>query len=195
MSEMGNSKAPMGLEPEDKTFLLQGVRKTIENVVLSRARPVLTNHKDVFREERGAFVSLHLKRALRGCIGYIESNKTLVETLLDAAEGAAVRDPRFAPVSAKELSQLEIEISVLSIPRRIQFADEIEVGIHGIIVESGNRKGILLPQVATEWAWGREEFLGQTCRKAGLDPECWKDGKAVIQIFSADIFNDRGITP
>jgi len=105
------------------------------------------------------------------------------------AEAAAFQDPRFPPVTSKELGQLEYEISVLTPLRRIKNVEEIQVGIHGIYMKRGASSGLLLPQVATEWGWDRVTFLEHTCTKAGLPEDAWKDKKTEIYIFSADVFS------
>jgi len=104
------------------------------------------------------------------------------------AAAAAFQDPRFPPVTKKELKDLDIEISVLTPFEQITDVNKIEVGKHGIYMERGFYSGLLLPQVATEYGWGRETFLEHTCRKAGLPPDAWKDKETRIYIFSADIF-------
>ena len=106
------------------------------------------------------------------------------------AQAAAFRDPRFQPLKQNELSDLEIEISVLTPIEEINDVEKIEVGKHGIIIEKGNYSGLLLPQVATEYGWDRETFLEHTCQKAGLPPNAWKDKGTIIKIFSADVFHE-----
>ncbi|MFW5685891.1 MAG: AmmeMemoRadiSam system protein A [Spirochaetota bacterium] len=145
----------------------------------------------------GAFVTLHIvhdgKRALRGCVGHVESTIPLYDTVLDAAHSAAFRDPRFPPLSAAELGRVEIEISVLSRLEPITDPRLIVPGTHGIMLRRGAHVGLLLPQVATERDWDRTTFLEQTCRKAGLPPGAWSDPATTIRIFTADVFDESSL--
>ena len=146
----------------------------------------------VLGEKRGVFVTLHRRGALRGCIGYIEGFKPLQQAVGEMARAAAFGDPRFDPVSAAELAELDVEISVLTPLRRMADRSEIKIGEHGLYIRKGPRSGLLLPQVATDYNWDRYEFLDQTCRKAGLPAGAWKEG-ATIYIFSAQIFNESEV--
>ncbi|MCL4820584.1 MAG: AmmeMemoRadiSam system protein A [Vicinamibacteria bacterium] len=138
----------------------------------------------------GAFVSLHDREgALRGCIGFIESDDPHPRTVRDAAIAAATRDPRFPPVRADELHGLQIEISLLTSPRPIRAA-EVECGRHGLIVSRGGRRGLLLPQVPAQFGWDREQFLAATCRKAGLPETAWRDPGTTIEAFEAEVFSE-----
>jgi AmmeMemoRadiSam system protein B/AmmeMemoRadiSam system protein A len=137
---------------------------------------------------KGAFVTLKKKGSLRGCIGFIEPVFPLYETVIRAAIYAACQDQRFPPVTADELRDLEIEISVLTIPKRISDPLQIEVGKHGLIISKGDHKGILLPQVPVENNWLREEFLERACLKAGLPRNAWTSG-AEIYIFETIVFH------
>jgi AmmeMemoRadiSam system protein A len=136
----------------------------------------------------GAFVTLTKHGELRGCIGYITSEKSLYETVNDAAHAAAFQDGRFPRVRSEELPQIRIEISVLSPLSKIRGVGEIQVGKHGILLRKGYSSGLLLPQVATEYGWDRDTFLSHTCLKAGLPSDCWKQPGIGIEIFTAVIF-------
>ena len=140
---------------------------------------------------RGAFVTLKRQGQLRGCIGTLECREPLADEVARAAVSAAREDPRFDPLRPEELDGLEVEISVLGPLEAIDPRDPIaiEIGRHGLVVEQGHRRGLLLPQVATERAWGREQFLSQTCVKAGLPPDGWQRGATVYR-FEADVFGD-----
>jgi len=140
------------------------------------------------KENRGAFVTIKEKGQLRGCIGYIQAVKPLYETVKDVAKSAAVNDYRFNPVGQDELDRLELEISALTPLKRIKDISEIEVGKHGLYMRQGFNSGLLLPQVAAEYRWDAETFLKETCRKAGLSQNAWKDMSTEIYIFSADVF-------
>jgi AmmeMemoRadiSam system protein A len=141
-------------------------------------------------EMGGAFVTLHLQGRLRGCIGYIESSQPVGEVVEEVAAKAAFQDPRFPPVTRSEVDQLQIEISLLTPLRETRDPEEIEIGTHGLLLELGGHRGLLLPQVATEQGWGREEFLENTAWKAGLPRNAWKDPRTRIHRFSAEIIEE-----
>ncbi|MDZ7372800.1 MAG: AmmeMemoRadiSam system protein B [candidate division KSB1 bacterium] len=183
----------LGLSDEDKRTLLEIARRTIEARVKGKPFPKFEVTSPTLLEPRGAFVTINKHGMLRGCIGYVMPIKPLWETVMEMAEAAALRDPRFAPVSPEEVPDLEIEISVLTVPREIRSIDEIEVGKHGLIIERGFNSGLLLPQVATEYGWDRTTFLEHTCRKAGLPPNAWKEQGTVIKIFSAEVFGEHEV--
>ncbi len=178
------------LSPSQQRELLSLARKTIELYLRERKRLLFTPEDEVLREKVGAFVSIHTGNRLRGCIGIIHPIKPLYKTVIDCAISAATEDLRFQPLTVEELQQSELEISVLTIPEVVQNIEEIEVGTHGLIISEGCSKGLLLPQVATEYGWDTNEFLMQTCVKAGLPPDAWKKG-AKIEKFSALIFSEK----
>jgi AmmeMemoRadiSam system protein B/AmmeMemoRadiSam system protein A len=179
----------LGLTSEEKVQLLEIARDVVESHCRGKKKPEFMVDSPTLKETRGAFVTLHKKGKLRGCIGHIRAKEPLVKTIVEMAEAAAFHDPRFPPVSLKELELLEYEISVLTPLQRIKEVDEIEVGKHGIYMKRGSCSGLLLPQVATEWGWDRTTFLEHTCTKAGLPEDAWKDKKTEIYIFSADVFS------
>src|SRR5215471_1351173 len=131
-----------------------------------------------FPEASGAFVTLKRNGRLRGCIGTLECRQSLAEEVARVAVSAAREDPRFTPLQAAELQGLEVEVSVLGPLEPIDAfdPDAFEIGRHGLVVEQGSRRGLLLPQVATEWGWDRETFLSQTCVKASLSSDAWRKG-------------------
>jgi len=139
----------------------------------------------------GAFVTLKRDGQLRGCIGTLECRRPLVEEIARVAVSAAREDPRFHPLRAEELDGLGVEVSVLGPLEEIDPLDSgaFAIGRHGLVVEQGRRRGLLLPQVATERGWDREQFLLHTCAKAGLAPDCWRRGATVYR-FAADVFGD-----
>jgi AmmeMemoRadiSam system protein A len=141
-------------------------------------------------DRAGAFVSLHVGRDLRGCIGYLERDLPLIEVVERCAVSAAVSDPRFPSLSAPEWPRITIEISVLGPIEPVAAIREIEVGRHGLVAEHGQRRGLLLPQVATECGWSRDEFIEHTCRKAGLPKDAWQHG-ATLYKFEADVFGEH----
>jgi AmmeMemoRadiSam system protein A len=137
----------------------------------------------------GAFVTVRCDRQLRGCIGSLEWDRAIAEVVARVAVSAASDDPRFPSVTADELLHLELEISLLGPLEAVAGADAIEVGRHGVVIEEGWRRGLLLPQVAVEWGWDRETFLSQAAVKAGLPPDAWKTG-AKIYRFEAEVFGE-----
>lgn len=183
----------MGLSLDDKKQLLEIAKKSIESAVKGEKVPDFVVSSEILREKRGAFVTIHKKNQLRGCIGYIVGYKPLHLTVKEMAQAAALRDPRFPPVRPSELNDLHLEISVLTPIHTIKNIDEIQVGKHGIIIERGYNSGLLLPQVATENNWDRTTFLEHTCQKAGLPNNSWQEPGTVIKIFSADVFSQDDV--
>lgn len=181
----------INLNPEQKKILLNIARKTIENAVKGRKIPHFDIQDPILNTKCGAFVTLHINNRLRGCIGNIIGRASLWETVRDMATESALNDPRFPPVTPSELESINIEISVLSPLKKIQDTKEIEVGKHGIFIKKGFYQGLLLPQVATDYGWNRIQFLEQTCNKAGLNKDCWKERSCEIYIFSATIFSEK----
>jgi AmmeMemoRadiSam system protein A len=137
----------------------------------------------------GAFVTIHRRGELRGCIGHIEGDRPLIQVITQCATGACSADPRFPPVAAGELPDIDVELSVLGPLEAIHGPDEIEIGRHGLLVSRSGRRGLLLPQVAIEWKWDALTFLMQTCRKAGLPADAWKSG-ADLWRFEAEVFGE-----
>ncbi len=169
-------------------------------LLLDLARTALTAHvtgvsstKDarsgVFDRCSGAFVTLHHHGGLRGCIGHLEATEPLGRVIARCAVAAGSSDPRFPAVTAPELQDISIELSILGPLELVSAIAEIEVGRHGLVVEEGWRRGLLLPQVAIEWKWDREIFIAETCRKAGLARDAWKSG-AKIYRFEAEVFGE-----
>lgn len=181
----------MTLNDEDKRTLLRIARQSIEEefgltkVDLDRQFP------PSLQEKNGAFVTLEIDGELRGCIGYIYSDRPLYKLVYEVAKKSAFEDPRFYPLSKEELDDIDIEISVLTIPKRLNSIDEIEIGKHGLIIQKGPYHGLLLPQVAEKYNWTPIEFLEHTCRKAGLHRNDWKDPNTIIEIFTAEVFSEK----
>ena len=178
----------LGLLDEEKKNLRQIALNAIEGKLKGLRNNPAEKPTSNLKEKRGAFVSLHKSGRLRGCIGQIVPAKPLYQTIEDMAVAAAFDDPRFDPLTARELKDLELEISVLTPMERLKNADEIEIGKHGLYIKKGFYSGLLLPQVAAEYGWDRITFLEETCRKAGLPRNVWKEKNTEIYIFSADIF-------
>jgi AmmeMemoRadiSam system protein A len=141
-----------------------------------------------FSEPRGAFTTLYLHRQLRGCVGYVLPVISLYRTVAETARAAAFEDTRFHPVTLAEASSLEVSLSILS-PLKTITPEEVEIGIHGLVVSYGGRRGLLLPQVPLEHGWDRLTFIEQTCQKAGLPRDAWKSG-ATLEAFTAEVFGD-----
>jgi uncharacterized protein len=180
----------MELTEKEKATLLDIVKKTIVSKINNKNIPKMTVDSETLQEKRGAFVTLKKRGHLRGCIGYIKAVKPLWETVQEMAVAAAFHDPRFPSLKPEELKDLSLEISVLSPLQRVKDVNEIEVGKHGLYIVRGYNSGLLLPQVAVEYCWDRETFLRETCFKAGLPPQAWKDKETEIYSFSADYFGD-----
>jgi AmmeMemoRadiSam system protein B/AmmeMemoRadiSam system protein A len=178
----------LGLSEEEKKTLHEIAHTVIWNKASGKKVPEFNITSERLKEFRGAFVTINKKGSLRGCIGQIKGVKPLYKSVEEMAEAAAFQDPRFPPVTKKELKDLEIEISVLTPFEQITDVNKIEVGKHGLYIERGFYSGLLLPQVATEYGWDSKTFLDHTCRKAGLPTDAWKDKETRIYIFSADIF-------
>jgi AmmeMemoRadiSam system protein A len=175
----------------DRQALLGVARSAIGSSLGQDARVTGGGGGDTLNQPAAAFVTLHSHGELRGCIGHVEANRPLRDVVASCAVSAAKADPRFAPVTADELASLDIEISVLSGFEPVHSIDEIEVGRHGLLIESGWRRGLLLPQVAPEWNWDAAQFVAQTCRKAGLPPDAWPARGATLYRFEAEVFGER----
>lgn len=185
------------LSEEEGKFLVKLARESIETFIKERRKlEVPEDTPTTLKEEMGAFVTLNKDGLLRGCIGYPEPIAPLVNAVIDVAISAAVNDPRFSPVSVDELNDLAVEVSVLTKPELIEvkqpeeYIDKIKIGNDGLIIERGPYKGLLLPQVAVEWEWNVEEFLYNTCVKAGLTADCWLYPDVKIYKFSSQIFHE-----
>jgi AmmeMemoRadiSam system protein B/AmmeMemoRadiSam system protein A len=176
----------------EKKELLKIARNSIEAFVKTGKTPDITIKDARLEETEGAFVTITKHGALRGCIGNIIGQKPLYETVRDMAVAAASQDPRFTRLTAVELNGIDLEISVLSKPRRVKDASEIQLGKHGVIVSANGHQGVFLPQVADETGWSKEEFLSQLCsQKAGLPPDAWKDPDTALYVFTADVFAEN----
>ena len=181
------------LTTPQRNQLLQIARESIE-AVLSGRRPELPDPGQLDEELQrpsGCFVTLHSRGELRGCIGTIQAMAPLYQAVSSSAVSAAFRDPRFFPLTPNELPAIDLEISVMSPIVPVTDVNEIEVGRDGLIVTRGRNAGLLLPQVATEYGWDRDQFLEHTCQKAGLPPEAWRSPETRIERFSAEVFGEQ----
>ena len=179
------------LSGKDKKTLLGIARQTVETYVKTGKKPDINIESDALKQPGAAFVTLHKKGQLRGCIGQIIARMPLWECVQEMAVAAATQDPRFSKVGTSELPDLHIEVSVLTPPKVLDDPSKVEVGRHGLIMSRGFQRGLLLPQVPVEWKWDRETFLKQTCNKAGMSTDCWKDPKTKIETFEAIVFSEQ----
>jgi AmmeMemoRadiSam system protein A len=184
----------MQLSVSDKKELLKLARASIGSALGECEAPKKPEGGQGLTELSGAFVTLHLHGELRGCIGYIEAQFPLYSTIEEVAQKAAFEDPRFAPLTSEEFRHIEIEISVLSPLHKVADVNEIHVGTHGLVIDAGYTRGLLLPQVAVEYAWGREQFLSHTARKAGLQADAWKRKDVALYTFTSDVFSESGLS-
>ncbi|MBE3115229.1 MAG: AmmeMemoRadiSam system protein A [Actinobacteria bacterium] len=178
---------------EHKKTLIKIARESITSAVNGNMVPEYKIDDAILNTMCGAFVTLHTDGNLRGCIGNTTAKIPLWETIRNMAMESALRDPRFPSVSPRELENIDIEISVLSPLKRINNLEEIEVGKHGLFIKKGFYQGLLLPQVATDYKWNRIQFLEQTCYKAGLSKNCYKQETTEIFIFSAIVFGEKDL--
>jgi AmmeMemoRadiSam system protein A len=175
------------ISPEDRERLLTLARQTLESRV-RREAPPRAPAGGVFEWPCGAFVTLHRGGQLRGCLGRLEPHR-LSDTIVHLAAVVSDSDPRFEPVQPGELIDIDVEISVLTPEREVTSIDEIQVGRHGLIVEKGFHRGLLLPQVAVEQRWDVSTFLEHTSLKAGLPRDGWRQG-ARLKVFEAEVFGE-----
>ena len=179
------------LNKEQEKKLLQIARETLELFIKEKKTLDVLENDPVLNKELGAFVTIHKNGELRGCIGNIIGQGPLCLTIRDMAIESSTEDPRFSPVTAGELPDIDIEISVLSEMKKIEDPDVIEIGKHGVLVKKGFQSGVYLPQVGAETGWSRDEFMTSLCaHKAGLPPDAWKTGACDIYIFTAHVFSE-----
>ncbi len=185
-------------EPEEGTLsaaeraeLLKLARTTIEVYLKERRIPEYHTDNPHLLREGGAFVTLKKHGELRGCIGYMVAEGPIYSTVQEMAVSAAVRDPRFPPVRASEMAEIDIEISLLSPLERVTDTNKIVVGKHGLLLRKGMYQGVFLPQVAPEQGWDRDELLENLCYKAGLPAGSWRDPAAEIYWFTAEVFGEK----
>ncbi len=196
----GEEKKEMKKQNDQTIFLTSAQKERLLTIAKETIDAYVKTGKVLDFKERdprllaneGAFVTLHENGQLRGCIGNVLGSGPLFLTVRDMAIASATQDPRFRPVTVEELDKLDLEISVLSKPWRISDPNEIELGVHGVIVSRGPfNKGLFLPQVATGQGWTREQFLSYLCtEKAGLPADAWKDPSTIIEVFTAQVFSE-----
>lgn len=178
------------LSKQDESTLLRIARQAIIDQVTEGAYRDDPQSSALLCEQCGCFVTIYRDGKLRGCIGNFTTDLPLYREVAEMAVAAATKDPRFHPMERDELDDFSVQISVLSPLRKIRDTGEIEIGTHGIYIEKEFQRGVLLPQVATEYQWDVETFLRQTCRKAGLPPDAWQSPQSDVYIFSATILKE-----
>ena len=183
---------------EDGEILVKTARQVVTEYLKNRTKINLEQtFESNFSYNSGVFVTLNNSMGLRGCVGFALPDKKLYNALVDAAISAATEDPRFPPVTAKELEEITFEVTVLTPPEVLHVSDTVEypsrikVGKDGLMVKHGSNSGLLLPQVPVEHSWTEEEFLSYTCEKAGLPRDCWKDKETQVQKFEGIVFKEE----
>ena len=188
-SHQGPDAAGGRLDAAARTELLGIARRAIEGAVRGSRAPEATSSNAALQTPQGAFVTITIGGQLRGCIGTFREDTPLFRTVAQMAVAAAREDPRFPPLTESELPGIHVEISALTPMKPVADVNEIEVGRHGLYITRGFNSGVLLPQVATEYGWDRATFLEQTCRKAGLPKDAWKEGAKILS-FEAEVFGE-----
>lgn len=178
------------LTPDEQTALLRIARETIVAHVTGTGIPVVDHPSRGMKHKHGCFVTIKQQGQLRGCIGNFISEIPLYQLVQEMAISAATRDPRFYPMKPADLGDFHLEISVLSPLKQVSSVESIVVGKHGIYIEKNHHRGVLLPQVATEYGWDRDTFLRHTCIKAGLQEDAWQN-ECDIYTFSALVFGEK----
>lgn len=176
----------------NKKFLLEIAKNAVRSS-LDKSPLIIPPAPEGLEFKSGCFVTLHLNGMLRGCIGNFRDDRNIVKNVADMAVQAAFQDPRFPSVSESEFDLLEFEISVLSPMIPIKSVEEAEVGRDGLYVVKGFNRGVLLPQVASEYGWDKYEFISHTCAKAGLPFEAWKTEKIDLYRFEAAVFSEKSV--
>ena len=186
---------------EDKRYLLQLARSVILNHLGEKTSgPLPASSTPEFMEKRGCFVTLHLSDRLRGCIGIIVPIKSLIAGVKENAIHAGFHDPRFSPVSLQEMEHITIDISILTKPVPLSYQNpddlkkQLKPGVHGVILTHSYHRATFLPQV-WEQLPGTEDFLGQLCRKAGMEKTCWKDKKTAVEVYEVSVFSEKDMNP
>jgi AmmeMemoRadiSam system protein A len=178
---------------EERKAMLELARRSVTSAVQLHELPSDIPAHGIFSERRALFVTLRVKGKLHGCIGVVDVQEPLGEGIVRCAAGSALQDPRFPRLRSDELRDLEIEISLLS-PLFPTSPDQIEIGKHGLLITRGSRRGLLLPQVAVEHGLDWERFVQETCRKAGIDRNSWRDQETKVFAFTCEVFSDQSLS-
>jgi AmmeMemoRadiSam system protein A len=179
------------LSSDDWLALVGIARRAISRTILEKRIPDFPDFPAALSQHKGAFVTLYHAGTLRGCVGQVENPGPLADVVARSAISAALHDSRFTPIRAEEVANLEIEISILTAPERI-LVEAIVAGRHGLMVVRGPFRGLLLPQVATERKWSGQRLLEETCIKAGLARDAWRDPATEVFGFTAEIYSEKG---
>lgn len=182
------------LPEAERRTLLELARRALTEAVLHGDILDVPLPAGLLARPAGVFVTLHHAGRLRGCLGQVEASLPVAGAVVRMAIAVSRDDPRFDPVEADELPGLEIEISVLSRMEPIT-PERIEVGRHGLLVRRGAFRGLLLPQVPEQYHWSRERFLEETCVKAGLPRDAWKEPETQVEAFTAEVFSESQFHP
>ncbi|MFC1814739.1 AmmeMemoRadiSam system protein A [Thermodesulfobacteriota bacterium] len=189
------------LTDAERIVLLKLARSVIESEIIKNKSIIRPREiSPALNEKRGCFVTLHQNEALRGCIGTIEPAKPLISCVEENAVNAAFRDPRFSPLDKDELTTVDIEISVLTVPRQLEFKDgedlkeKLKPGIHGVILSQGYRRATFLPQV-WEQLPEKEAFLGHLCQKGSMAKKAWLDRETKVEVYEAEYFSEKQLIP
>lgn len=184
------------LTSNDKAYLLLLARSVIENALKAQPKePIPDDTSAAIHQDGGCFVTLHKQGALRGCIGTIEPHQSLVKGVQDNAINAAFKDPRFPPLTSDELADIDLEVSILTVPQKLKFTDpedlkrQLKPGVHGVILSQGWRRSTFLPQV-WEQLPDKELFLRHLCEKAGMRGDCWRDPETDVEVYEVQAFNE-----
>ncbi|PID57480.1 MAG: AMMECR1 domain-containing protein [Ignavibacteriae bacterium] len=182
----------MELNSKEKEYLIELAKFEIqkefdENLI----EPKFEQDSKVLKSKSGVFVTLTINNKLRGCIGYITSDRKLIETIKDASYHAAFNDNRFTPVSKEESQKLKFEISILSEPFDLNSYEEIEIGKHGLILDENYTRALLLPQVPIEHNMNKDQYLSALCEKGGIHKDYWKEKQLKLKAFTATVFSEK----
>lgn len=182
---------PPSLHNDEKRTLLQIARRAIESALTGSPALEISELNGNLAAPRGVFVTLRRRGRLRGCIGRVLVAEPLARVVAECAVAAALDDPRFSRTRLEpaDLKELQIELSVLSAPKRVA-PEEVHPGVHGLVISREEKRGVLLPQVAADHHWTRERFLEETCEKAGVAPAAWMDPETCIEVFTAEVFSE-----
>ena len=179
------------LDENQKSTLMAAAREALNDAVRGRPERIPSTRDAELLRPRDVFVTLMRDDALRGCVGVPDARRPLIESVARCAIAAGLEDARFEPVTESELQSIKIEISIPSPPRPIAAPHEVRIGLDGVIVDVGGRKGLLLPQVAVQQGWNGDELVAAACRKAGLSAAAWRQAGATMLAFTAEVFREE----
>lgn len=182
---------------EQAKKLIKLARDSISSFFKSKLIEISEDIRKEFSEKRGCFVSIYVGNELNGCIGYPEPVEELWRAVAESARNAAFEDPRFPPLAESQMKDMRVELSILTKPEEIivnkweDYPSKVKIGKDGLVIRDEFGSGLLLPQVAVEWGWDSSSFLDNTCKKAGLEPDCWRNMKKNVFKFQAQVFTEE----